>query len=161
MFYLSDLLIIGFTYVFMMSFENAIHKASHYKGSGGLYRWHKMHHKDYPPTRVESDVFIDSLGNYYLQNYFLRYILIIYGIVYMFSSFRTFSIVFIEGTSYVIIINHLHEQFHLKQSWLQNYKWFQLYKRNHLLHHMKQNKNYSFMTTKIDKLQNSYLCDND
>ena len=70
MFYLSDLFIVGFTYVFMMSFENAIHKASHYKGSGGLYRWHKAHHKDYPPTRVESDVFIDSLGNYYLQNYY-------------------------------------------------------------------------------------------
>ena len=74
----------------------------------------------------------------------------------MVSSFRIFTIVFIEGTTYILLINHLHEQFHLKQSWLSNYKWFQKYKRNHLLHHKKQNKNYSFLTTKIDKLQNTY-----
>ena len=90
MFYLSDLLIIGFTYVFMIFLKNAIHKASHYKGSGfHFYRWHKMHHKDYPPTSIESDVFIDS--EYELLSsklFFKTYILIIYGIVYMFASFK-------------------------------------------------------------------------
>ena len=97
-----DLLLIGFNYLFMVSFENAIHKASHYKGSGVLYRWHKMHHKDYPPNRVESDVFIDSLGDYYTNNLFLRYILIIYCLVYYLASIRTFTIFFIEGTSYTL-----------------------------------------------------------
>ena len=36
MFYVSDLFIIGFTYLFTIAFENAMHKASHHKISGHI-----------------------------------------------------------------------------------------------------------------------------
>ena len=154
MFYLSDLFVVGFTYVFMITFENAIHKASHHKRSGQLYRWHKLHHKDYPVTRLESDIYIDSTG--WFSNIFARYILCSLFLFYIVSSHRVFLIISTESLSYSFLITYLHEQFHLKHSWLLQYRWFRRHKRKHLLHHMKQDKNFSFLTTNIDKLQNSY-----
>ena len=158
MFYLSDLFIIGFNYLFLTSFENAIHKASHHKSSGKLYRWHKLHHKDYPVTRLESEIYIDSASRY--DNMFIRYIIGGLGVFYIASSHRIFIIISTEIVSYSFMIEYLHTHFHIKNSWLLKYKWFKRHKRKHLIHHIKQDKNYSFLTTNIDKLQNSYLCDN-
>ena len=62
MIYVSDIFIVGFTYLFMMAFENALHKASHNKESGQLYTWHKIHHKDYPVTKLETDIYIEAMG---------------------------------------------------------------------------------------------------
>ena len=159
MFYLSDLFILGFNYLFLTSFENALHKASHHKSSGKLYRWHKLHHKDYPVTRLESDTYIDSSD--WFSNMFAIYSLSSMGILYFASSHRVFAIISTEALAYSMLITYLHEQFHLKKSWLLKYKWFKRHKRKHLIHHIKQDKNFSFLTTNIDKLQNSYLCDNE
>jgi len=159
MFYISDLFIAGFTYLFMNAFENAIHKASHYKESGQLYSWHKMHHKDYPAKCLESDTYIDSTG--YIDNMFARYIVVTAGTFYIASSSRTFMIIVAEVSVYSFMVDYFNQQFHLKKSWLIKYKWFQRIKRNHLLHHIKQETNFSFFSTKMDKLQNTYLCDSD
>ena len=70
---LSDLATVAFTFVFSAFFENALHKASHYPSSGRLYRWHKIHHKDYPVKRLESDTYIDSSN--WFDNGYSRYIL--------------------------------------------------------------------------------------
>ena len=129
MFYLSDLFIVGFTYLFMNAFENALHRASHYKESGQLYRWHKMHHKDYPVKRLESDTYIDSTG--YVDNMFGRYILLTSGTFYVVSSSRTFMIIVSEISLYSFMVDFFHQQFHLKESWLNKYKWFRTIKRNH------------------------------
>ena len=83
------------------------------------------------------------------------------SILYFACSHRVFAIISTETFLYSMLITYLHEQFHLKNSWLLKYKWFKRHKRKHLIHHIKQDKNYSFLTTNIDKLQNSYLCDNE
>ena len=156
-FYLSDLCIIGITYLFLTSFENAIHKASHYKISGPLYRWHKIHHKDYPVIKLESDTYIDSTGN--LENWYL-WIGVSTGILfYSVSSTRTITIYSIEVFLYVNLIDYLHKQFHLKHSWLLRYIWFQKLKQLHLHHHIKQDTNFSFLNHSCDKLSNTYFSD--
>jgi hypothetical protein len=156
-FYLSDLCIIGITYLFMTSFENAIHKASHYKISGPLYRWHKIHHKDYPVIKLESDTYIDSTG--YLENWYLWTIFGSSLIIYSVSASRTSIIYSTEVIVYMNLVDYLHKQFHLKHSWLKNYKWFQKQKQLHLLHHIKQDTNFSFINHSYDKLSNTHFSD--
>ena len=156
-FYLSDLCIIGITYLFLTSFENAIHKASHYKESGPLYRWHKIHHKDYPVIKLESDTYIDSTG--YLENWYLGAIIGSSLIIYSVSSSRTFTIFSTELIIYMNVVDYLHQQFHLKRSWLLRYTWFQKLKQIHLHHHIKQHSNFSFINHSYDKLSNTYFSD--
>lgn len=141
----------------MISFENAIHKASHYKISGPLYRWHKRHHKDYPVTKLETDTYTDSTGN--LENWYLWTIVGSSLIIYSVSSTRTFTIYSIELFLYVNLVDYLHKQFHLKRSWLLRYTWFQKLKQLHLLHHINQGTNFSFLNHSYDKLSNTYFSD--
>ena len=158
MIYVTDIFIVGFTYLFMTTFENALHKASHYKESGRLYRWHKIHHTDYPVTRLESDTYIDSSGWY--DNMFGVYIILTIGVFCMSSSTnRVATIVSSEIIAYSLMLDYFHQQFHLTNSRFKHYKWFQKLKRYHLLHHKKQKMNYNFFTNKVDKLGNSYLSD--
>ena len=157
MFYLSDLFIIGFTYFFMTAFENTLHKASHYKITGPLYKWHKLHHKDYPPSKVESEVYINTSG---FHNYFAYIIFLAWFLIYLVSSSRTFIIFITESSIYTYCVNYFHKQFHLKNSKFNKYKLFQKYKKNHLVHHTKLNKNYNFYDPTFDKLGNTYLSDN-
>ena len=98
MFYLTDLLVVGFTYLFMTTFENAIHKASHHKSSGRLYRWHKLHHKDYPVTNLESEIYIDSASRF--DNMFIRYIIGGLGVFYIASTHRIFIIIYRHSNIY-------------------------------------------------------------
>jgi hypothetical protein len=137
-----DIVLVGFTYIFMNIAEWAIHRASHYKESGSLYLWHKLHHIDYPVTRLESDVYIDSSST--KDNIFLRYIILVLVVVWSVSTLRTFLVVFIEVSLYSLLVDYFHKQLHLKDSTFKNYKLFQYYKRNHFNHHIKQNTNYGF-----------------
>ena len=151
MIYLTDIFMVGFTYLFITTFENALHKASHYKESGRLYTWHKVHHKDYPITRLESDTYIDSTGWY--DNMFAIYIMLTVLVFYMSTSTnRIATIVSTEIITYSVMLDYFHQQFHLTNSKFKKYHWFQTLKRYHLTHHLQQKTNYSFFTDKVDKL---------
>lgn len=151
---LSDLATVAFTFVFSALFENALHKASHCKYSGKLYVWHKIHHKDYPAKRLESEHYIDSAN--WLDNVYARYILTTQGILFFVIPTRPFIIFYVQSTVYALFLEYMHEEFHTKQSpWLK-YKWFRRLKKNHLNHHIKHKSNFSFFTTSIDKLCNTY-----
>ena len=155
----TDIVTIGFTVLFSTLFENALHKASHYKQSRRLYKWHKLHHKDYTIKKLESDSYIDSTG--WFNNMYGFYIIITQGIIFIVSDKRVFTIFYITSTGYALLVEYMHQQFHLKQSIWLHYKWFRKLKQNHLQHHILQTKNFSFFTEKIDRLYNTYLCDNE
>ena len=155
MIYLTDIFIIGFTYLFIMNFENALHKASHYKESGRLYTWHKIHHKDYPLTRLESETYIDSTGWY--DNMFAIYITLTVLVFCISSSTnRTATIVSTEIITYSFMLDYFHQQFHLTNSRFKNFRWFQTLKRYHLTHHQQQKTNYNFFTDKVDIVWKTY-----
>jgi|TARA_B110000967_G_C18357023_1_gene304080 hypothetical protein len=157
MFYITDLIIIGFTYLFITSFEQSLHYLSHNRKYGGhIYKWHKLHHIDYPPHRLQSEEYINTGGNI-LDNLFLYYILCAWLCVYFVSSTRTFAIFIIEAPLYTYSINYFHEQFHIKNSWWNKYSWFRKYRDYHLLHHKKLNINLNFFDPTFDKLRGTYL----
>mgnify|MGYP001388455480 FL=1 len=152
--FISDIYTIGFTFLFSLFFETFLHQASHYKESGKLYQWHKSHHKDYPEKMLESEVFMYTTG--WLDNMFGFYILLSQGVVYLVSSSRVFTIFYIQTTGYAFFVEYMHQQYHLKNSWWLRYKWFRRLKHNHLLHHIKHNKNYGMFTNVVDKLNGSF-----
>ena len=145
---------IGFTFLFSLFFETFLHQASHYKESGKLYQWHKLHHKDYPAKMLESEVFMCTTG--WLNNMFGFYILLSQGFIYLVSSSRVFTIFYIQTTGYAFCVEYIHQQYHLKNSWCLRYKWFRRLKHNHLLHHIKHHTNYGMFTNVVDKLNGSF-----
>jgi len=157
MFYVNDLLIIGFTYLFMTSFEQSLHYLSHNRKYGKqLYNWHKLHHIDYPPHRVQSKKYINSDGGI-KNNLFLFYILSAWLCVYFVSSTRTFTIFITEAPLYTFCVNHFHEQYHIKDSGWNKFQWFRKQRDYHLLHHRKLNMNMNFFDPTFDKLRGTYL----
>tara|TARA_B100001094_G_C18059355_1_gene734227 strand:+ start:230 stop:727 length:498 start_codon:yes stop_codon:yes gene_type:complete len=154
----NDLATVCFTLLFSVMFENALHKASHYKISGKLHRWHKLHHKDYPVKRLETDVFIDSTGVF--NNMFAFWIIVTQGVVFCISSQRVFTIFYIQTTGYSILIEYFHQQFHLKESKWLRYRWFRDLKYNHLIHHIKQETNFGILTRRVDSINKTYVKEN-
>ena len=153
---LSDLCIIGFTYLFMTSFEHSLHKVSHDPLSGPLYRWHKIHHKDYPPTRLESEIFINTSGSIF-YNYYLYCILSSWFIFYCVSSNRVFTIMITEASIYTLIINYFHECYHTQYTIWNRFQWYQSWKLDHLYHHKKQMYNFNLIDSFCDKVNHRYL----
>jgi len=151
----SDLGIIVFTYLFMTAFEHSLHKVSHYPRAGPLYRWHRLHHRDYHSTRLETDVYQDSGGSV-LQNYYLYCIVSMWFVVYLVSTQRVFVIVFTETSLYTFGINYFHECFHTKQTVWNRFAWYRRMKAYHLMHHQKQSFNYNFMDPTNDVIHRRY-----
>ena len=156
MFYISDLIIIGFTYLFMTSFEQSLHYLSHNYKYSKLYKWHKLHHIDYPPHRVQSTEYINTGGGIF-HNIFLFWILIAWICVYFVSSQRTFIIFIIEAPLYTLSIDYFHEQYHIKNSKWNKYKWFRNHRDYHLLHHKKKKFNMNFFDPTFDKLRGTSI----
>jgi sterol desaturase/sphingolipid hydroxylase (fatty acid hydroxylase superfamily) len=134
----------------MFFFENAIHAASHDPRMGKLYLWHKRHHKDYPYTNLETDVYIDSSG--WLENMYFQYIVLVQLFILSISPWKIGILFCIQTGSYSLFLEYIHRQFHLKQSWLLRYEWFRKKKSYHLLHHKRQKENFSFFVSTIDIL---------
>lgn len=151
---ISDIYTIGFTFLFSFCFETFLHQASHYKESGKLYHWHKLHHKDYPAKRPESDVFLNTTG--LIDNMFGFYILLSQLFIYLVSSSRVFTIFYIQSTGYALFVEYMHQQYHLKHSRWLRFEWFRRLKQNHLLHHIKHDKNYGMFTEVFDKINGSF-----
>ena len=154
MFFLSDILIVGATYICMTAYENIIHRLAHNKKTGFYYEWHKQHHIDYPPNKPESDIYINTSG---FHNYFAYIIFTAWTLIYLVSSSRTFTIFICEACIYTYSVDYFHKQFHLKNSKFNKFKLFRKYKEIHMLHHTKVNMNYNFYDSTFDKLGNTYF----
>ena len=155
--FLSDFLLIGMNYLFSICFEQTIHSLSHnHKYGGQLYHWHKLHHHDYPPHKLQSKVYINS-GEGLTENLYFFSILFTDFIIFNVVSYRVFSIFFIQTSCYAFLVNYLHRQYHLEESYLNRYQWYLKCRDYHLLHHKKMNHNMGFLTSRIDKLTGNYL----
>ena len=152
---INDICISTFTLVFTVIFENVLHKASHYKESGRLYRWHKLHHKDYPLKQLESDVYIDSTGLF--NNMFAFWIIVTQAFIFFVSSNHVFTIFYVQTTGYSLIVEYMHQQYHLKQSYWLRFKWFQILKKDHLTHHKKHHQNFGILSNKVDRISKTYI----
>ena len=131
--------------------EYYIHKLSHnYKYGGFLYRYHHKHHFiDYPPNRLV----VDKFDNLLSENYLVYMLIFISGcfFIYLILPFHYCKIFITETTIYFVIIDYMHNSYHLRNPYLEKYEWFLKLKKKHHIHHMKTNKNLNlvFLINKI------------
>mgnify|MGYP006085513269 CR=1 FL=1 len=119
--------------------ENLIHRYAHNPLSGVLYRWHKVHHVVYPPSRPLSKKYINKTG----KNVFVQYYLIGLGYMCLILPLRLFIISGTLTLCYGYLMNRLHEEMHTLGSPLERFKWFLVLRENHIQHHIDDSKLYS------------------
>jgi sterol desaturase/sphingolipid hydroxylase (fatty acid hydroxylase superfamily) len=66
-------------------------------------------------------------------------------------SYDIFIILFIQLTLHVYIISYIHDSYHIKDHWLNNYSWYTENKKYHYIHHL-DNKNYGITTYIFDHI---------
>jgi len=124
--------------------EYLIHKLSHSRRFGGyLYKYHKIHHTvSFPPNRlmIEKHTENISMDQLLFGLYVLGFIIPIFKIYsYILPKYK--EIFAIESVLYATAIDHLHTQYHLENSYLDKYRWFQKLKHRHHNHHRDSTKN--------------------
>jgi len=134
-----------FSVIIFQYLEWTIHKISHNKQYGGaLFATHQRHHKLYSGTHLVMDApYQGSNGDII----FIPWVASIWLSVYMSFSLY-FTLIFIIQSSFLMwLSNYIHEQIHIKNSWLETNKltslWFSFTKRKHFIHHSHPQSNMS------------------
>ena len=156
MFLLNEFILSISTYYFINMGEYILHNFSHnHKYGGIMYKWHKHHHVvEFPIHALTRDEYPNITPRY--KNIFIYFIILGWIMMYHILQFYHFKIVFIESFIYFVIIDKLHDSYHLNNSVFEKYEWFKKKKKKHLLHHKKQNRNYNLLDYSSDKLLKTY-----
>jgi len=133
------LTIIGGYYAYL-SMEYWIHRMSHQKWSGYIYRLHMDHHLnsyppqktiDHPPYRVSDKQYLLTKGTIASLCPVSSAVISIYYFVPDYYNY----ILILEFIGLLLISNTLHEQYHIKGSSLERYTWFLKNREYHRIHH--------------------------
>ena len=152
-----SLFFIGTFYVYNL-FEYIFHRLGHIRNKYNIfYISHIKHHKLYYPANrfVRSDVHSDREGLKVYTPLALFVLYIFYNILnYYYFIFFTSEIFIL-----FLINDYIHNQIHLKDSWLERYNWFIKCRELHYIHHKKfiNNSSFSNIDTTIDKLFNTFI----
>lgn len=118
---------------------------------------HYEHHEVYYPYYdMESDEYrIKGLFNGDSWPWFIPIILFISGLYTLFYmdyiSRETFVIMAIWIMVHVYLISYIHDSYHIKNHWLNNFSWYKTNKKYHNLHHY-YNCNYGISNYSMDYL---------
>ena len=116
------------------------------------------HYKNYPPSRFHTDEYLFKTNNMMEEadTYVYTIPIIIFLITYCkyILGLSFFEFVFVAS---LIILHfyaevYIHEQVHLKKSWLDKYELYRTIKRLHLIHHKTLHKNYLFTNFLVDHI---------
>jgi len=142
------------TYYFINLGEYILHKISHNKNFGFLYKWHHYHHViEFPYYQLTTDIYPQTNK---LENIYIYFIILWWIVMYYILEFYYFNILFIESLIYVIWIDKMHESYHLNNSIFEKFEWFRKKKELHLLHHKKTFLNLNLFDFTSDKLLKTY-----
>ena len=140
-----------FVYTSIISFymyhfiEWILHKLAHNRKWGGeIYRIHIKHHNKYcRGSLIQDGPYVGADG----EKAFGLWVFLIWVVVYIIFDIRISAVFIIESFILMIVSNHLHEEFHVKNSWLEQNRftrnWFLHRREQHFLHHYKPSVNLS------------------
>ena len=149
---LTCLTLIGGYYSYL-SMEYWVHRLSHQKWSGYIYRLHMDHHlNSYPPQKTIDDPPYKITDKHYLLTkgtigYALPVSSIVISIYYFVPDYYNYLLI-LEFIGLLLMSNHLHEQYHIKGSYLEDYTWFLRNRKYHETHH--RSFRYNFMLGGFD-----------
>ena len=126
-------------YYAYLSMEYWVHRMSHQKWAGYIYRLHMDHHLNmYPPEKPIDTYPYKTSENTFLTKGFLGSLVPITSIItsiYYYVPYYYNHILILEFTTLLLISNHLHEQYHIEGSYLEKYPWFLENREYHHIHH--------------------------
>ena len=69
------------------------------------------------------------------------------------------SLSVVECALYLLVSDHLHQQYHVDGSWLEQFDWFMRRRERHFYHHyhMKRNMSLGGMDSTVDRLLHTYV----
>ena len=149
------------TYYFVALVQTVFHKLFGHKNRiKAIYETHALgHHDKYRPSKLLTDSWIDSE----------RHVMWYYAIPTIPISLLVFysaPLSVIVGFSSSLLISiwwhiFLHEQYHIKNSFFERYKWFLKKRKLHFDHHIHVNKNYAIVEYWIDDLMGTKVTNKD
>jgi sterol desaturase/sphingolipid hydroxylase (fatty acid hydroxylase superfamily) len=115
---------------------------------------HYCHHEEmYPHDNMISDKYKTSHDTW---PWFIP--LFIFGYLPLYLIYKKYNInkylismFILQLTLHVYIISYIHDSYHIKNHWLNKYKWYRTNKKYHYIHHL-DNKNYGITTYIFDYL---------
>lgn len=142
-----------------------VHRTSHdLRKPRFWYNAHVIGHqyRNYPPNRFDTEKYIFKTDNLLKEadTYVYPIPILLYLILYSKYILNFTFLIFLVNLSLIILHFYaevyIHEQVHLKKSWLDKYKIYQEIKRLHLMHHQTMHKNILFTNFVIDKMLGTY-----
>ena len=115
---------------------------------------HYCHHEEiYPYDDMISDEYKTSHDTW---PWFIP--LIIFGYMPLYIVYKRYKLDYnlyisylIQITTHIYIISYIHDSYHVKDHWLNQYEWYTENKKYHYIHHL-DNKNYGITTYIFDHL---------
>ena len=142
--------------------EYILHSFSHnYNYKSYIYKLHKKHHLVHYPNNnsirispYKTDYYFKIFSDGFIANGipFIGLLLIHCLILDKDLSININLCLLIDA----YISDYIHTEIHIKDSWLEEYTWFQKKREKHLLHHKYLDKNFNIMTSFYDKMFNTY-----
>lgn len=143
--YFWDLLHVFNVWQFTNLVEWGLHTLAHKRVNlpflRDLHRIHMEHHKRHYPIKnlLRDAPYRDGGG----AQVFLPLISLVIMAAYLLLRTRLFVIFLVEGLGLQIASTYLHDQFHIRGSWLEKYQWFLRRRYRHFYHHGHLQKNMS------------------
>jgi sterol desaturase/sphingolipid hydroxylase (fatty acid hydroxylase superfamily) len=134
-----------------------VHRIAHDRDmDDNIYRKHMTHHLvRYPPGHFYSETYRSSGMDSFVQ-YFVIPVLLSATVAYLLLPMYLF-ITFVGFMGLFALVNdRVHLYFHIKDCWLEKYKWFRRLRALHYLHHRNMKFNYGITTFYIDKLLKTF-----
>lgn len=106
---------------------------------------HDSHHDLYPPDDFVSDKYRSAgkdTSTFIFTPIVTISVLLLSSVLWLlFSVWWIFPTILVEGIAVGILNDRMHDAFHLKNHWMNKYRWFKRLKYLHRLHHKYPEKN--------------------
>lgn len=154
------LFIILFTFVYGSLAGYFVHWLLHTDAFSKWSKSHNVHHTLYTPDDFESDTYRDAKEN----DSVWVFVPIITGAIviacvplwFIFSEWWIFPIILAEGIFVGWLNDYIHDAFHVKNHWLNRFRWFWHLKDLHWIHHVYPKKNIGILWFIPDKMFKTY-----
>lgn len=160
---MNNLILTILVWYFYNFIEYIFHRLGHSKKYGGIiYKLHMTHHRiNYPFNEPIKKKPYRTNNTYYIPDGYVAYIppsiLLVY-ILFKILNLYTFLYIITEIIIITYPSNYIHNEIHIKNSWLEKYKWFLYCRNQHIIHHKNPTVNFSFsgLDNNIDRLFGTY-----
>ena len=139
-----------------------LHKIGHLRGRwNGIYATHMRHHtQSYPCKKLLRPGPYHGEGG---ETAFLPPVALIWGFIWYLSPTRIAAQLIVCSFAFLLVSDHLHSQYHVKDSWLEPVlgEWFLERRRYHFHHHYRLQENMSLggISTVLDRCIGSHWSD--